>query len=337
MSTHRCDVIEVKLENHENADALSIVRFGGYQCVVKTDDWNDGDLAVYVPPDSLVDTTRPEFSFLKREGRDQERVKVVKLRGVISQGLLIPAPDGVGVGDCCMEHFGVEHYEPPMKSVSTKGEDMAAPPGVYPKYDVENLNRYNQVLAVNEMVVITEKLHGANARFTFKDGEMRCGSRTRWKGYHEQNLWWRALEQNPWIKEWCEYNPTMTIYGEVFGNVQNLKYGANKDTIMVRAFDIWDNIENRWLSWKEVKKTFTCFDSFDCHALNTFDQVWVPVLYEGPFDEDAARELAEGDSSIPGANHHREGVVVCPMEERWEKSVGRVQLKIVGNKYLMKA
>lgn len=333
MSTHRCDVIEVKLEKHENADALSIVRFGGYQCVVKTSDWKDGDLGVYIPPDSLVDTNRPEFSFLKKEGRDQERVKVVKLRGVISQGLLIPAPDGVGVGDCCMEHFGVEHYQPPMKSISSKGEDTNAPSGVYPKYDVENLNRYNQVLTLNENVVITEKIHGANARFTFKDGQMYCGSRTRWKKEYEHNLWWRALAQNPWIRDWCIVNPDLTIYGEVFGNVQDLKYGADKDTVFFRAFDIWHNVENRWLNWLEIPDTFRSV-SIDS---NYFRKVWVPILYEGPFDEEVARELAEGDSMIPDANHHAEGVVVCPMEERWEKSVGRVQLKIVGNRYLMKA
>jgi RNA ligase (TIGR02306 family) len=63
---------------------------------------------------------------------------------------------------------------------------------------------------------------------------------------------------------------------------------------------------------------------------------WAPILYEGPFDEKVARELAEGNSSIPGAKHCAEGVVVRPVVERFDEQVGRVQLKIVSNRYLSK-
>ena len=74
MSNHSCDVVQVKLEEHPNADSLSIVRVGGYQCIVRTEDWKDGDLAVYVPPDSVVPDTEA-FAFLG----DHKRIKVRKL------------------------------------------------------------------------------------------------------------------------------------------------------------------------------------------------------------------------------------------------------------------
>ena len=65
-STHKVEVVKVKLECHPNANALSIVKIYNYQVCCRTDDWKDGDMAAYIPPDSLVDTTRPEFSFLHK-------------------------------------------------------------------------------------------------------------------------------------------------------------------------------------------------------------------------------------------------------------------------------
>ncbi|MBM4258012.1 MAG: hypothetical protein FJ147_19230 [Deltaproteobacteria bacterium] len=74
-STHRVEVVPVQLEAHPNADSLSIVRiFDGYTCCVRTADWQDGQLAAYIPPDSVVDSTRPECAFLA----GHERIKVRK-------------------------------------------------------------------------------------------------------------------------------------------------------------------------------------------------------------------------------------------------------------------
>lgn len=64
-STHRVEVVPVVLERRPGADSLSIVRVvAGYTVCVKTADWRGRALGAYVPPDSLVDTGRPEFAFL---------------------------------------------------------------------------------------------------------------------------------------------------------------------------------------------------------------------------------------------------------------------------------
>src|SRR5437773_1584681 len=65
-STHRAEVVPVVLEKHPNADALSIVKIydGGYQCIVRTEDWVGKDKGVYIQPDSLVPLIQPEFAFL---------------------------------------------------------------------------------------------------------------------------------------------------------------------------------------------------------------------------------------------------------------------------------
>ncbi|MGH9759840.1 MAG: hypothetical protein ACREAC_03250 [Blastocatellia bacterium] len=83
-STHKVEVVPVVLERHPNADTLSVVKvFGGYTVCVRTVDFKDGDLGAYIPPDSVVDSSRPEFAFLA----GHERIKVKRLRGIVSMGL----------------------------------------------------------------------------------------------------------------------------------------------------------------------------------------------------------------------------------------------------------
>jgi RNA ligase (TIGR02306 family) len=319
--THKVEVVRVLIEAHPNADRLDVARIFGFTCCVAKGSFADGQLAAYVQPDSVVDSTRPEFEFLA----GHERIRVKRLRGVVSMGLLLPAPDGAQEGDDLAEHFGVTHYEPPI-SGERVGEVEGGPVGIYaPKYDVESMYRYKILFVPGEPVVATEKIHGANSRYVFAPGERRmyCGSRGEWKAPNPNDIWWKALDRNPWIEEFCRANPGDVLYGEVFGNVQSLRYGAGPGEVFFRAFDVLRNGE-----WRQIGEVIGC-------DLN-LDQ-WVPVVYEGPFDFDALVKLSDGPSMIPGANHFREGIVVRPIPERIDPHQGRVHLKLVGNTYLEKA
>ena len=319
MSTHKCEVVQVELREHPNADALSIADVFGFQCVVRTEDWRDGDLGVYIPPESVV----PDSEEIKALGGMGGRIKAIKLRGVVSMGLLIHAPEGAAIGDDLMDRLGVTHYEPPLP-MSSGGEAEKGPAGHWPHYDVENFRNsaYGSLLVPGEEVVITEKIHGGNSKFVWAEGRQWAGSRKEWKREDAGNLYWQALLQNPWLGEWCRAHPGLAVYGEVFGQVQNLKYGAGRNSIFFAAFDILSE-NGQWLGWD------------DSQAIANGLQ-WVPILYRGAFDADMAKELSEGDSSVPGAKHLREGVVVKPTTERWSQEIGRVQLKIVSSRYLTK-
>lgn len=70
----------------EGADLIEVAEILGWQCVVKKGEFNVGDLVVYVEVDSVM-PEKPEFEFL----RDRKfRVRTIKLRGQISQGLVLP-------------------------------------------------------------------------------------------------------------------------------------------------------------------------------------------------------------------------------------------------------
>lgn len=325
MSTHEIPVVRLdSIEPHPNADSLGLVQIFGWTCAVRLGQFSAGDLCVYIPPDFVVDTTRPEFTFLADGKSNSHRIKVKRLRGTYSQGLVIAAPAGLSENDNAMEQLGIVRYEPP-ENASTGGDNEPGPSGVYaPKYDVESMHRYPSLLTAGEPVVATEKLHGCNGRYVWSSvaGRMYCGSCTGWKAEADKSVWWTALRRNPWIADWCRTNPDVVLYGEVFGQVQGLKYGASSKDAFFAAFDILDH--DRWLSYDEARD-------------RTWHRgiIWAPLVYQGPFDATLLAELADKlDSRWPGARHLAEGIVVRPVVERTDSEVGRVQLKIVSNRYL---
>lgn len=323
LSTHKVEVLRVQLEKHPNADSLSIVNvFGGYPCAVRSSDWKDGELAAYIPPDSVVDTSRPEFAFLQKGVKSQHRIRCVKLRGVPSFGLLIHAPSGSDEGDDVADQLGVIHYEPEMRGLVTSGEAEQAPPSLamVAKYDIDSLRRYASVFVPGETVHITEKIHGANARYAYVDGRMWCGSRGEWK-QTGINIWWNALENHPEIALFCQHHEGYILYGEVYGRVQELRYGV-PGGVRFMAFDVLSPTGQFWNA-DEFRSTVA-----------KFGVPLVPLLGVIPFDFQKIVDHADGPSTVPGADHHREGVVVRPEIERWHQSIGRVALKVVGSEYL---
>ena len=241
MSTHKVDVIEINdVRPHDNAERLEIVPVGGWQAVVKKGAFKPGDMAVYIEPDYTVPTARPEFAFLAKDGRDRHRLKAVRLRGVLSYGLLIPLPPdlaGVGVGANVMADLGIERYEPP---VAMAGADEL-PADQWPKihaskFDIENLQNFPDVLVDGEPVIVTEKIHGANARYVCHDGTFYIGSRTRWLKPEMPHPWKRAADSDGRIESWCRAHPDVVLYGEVYGAVQSLKYGCNAGDVRFVAF-----------------------------------------------------------------------------------------------------
>lgn len=311
MSTHKVEVVPVTLRPHPNADSLSIVQVWGYTVCVRTADWLGVDRGAYIPPDSIVDSTRPEFAFLA----GHERVRVKKLRGVVSMGLLVRAPDGAELGQDVMETLGVKHYEPPPRT-GTGGEAAPAPSIYAPCYDVESARRYWHLFADGEPVIVTEKIHGANGRWLFDGDRLHAGSRTEWKR-EGGSIWWEALERCPWLGNWLRGHPNLVVYGEVFGRVQDLRYGRALD---VAVFDIMDG--STWLDAGEARTV-------------GYGLQWVPVLAETEWRWPDIAQHAEGQSTL--ADHVREGCVVKPLVERTHEEIGRVQLKIVGNGYLERA
>jgi RNA ligase (TIGR02306 family) len=345
MSEHRVEIIEIgEILPHPNPEVtrLELTHVLGWQCCIVKGQFKQGDKAVYLEPDYVVPVSHPSFAFLKKkEGQTQERIRVRKFKGALSQGLLIEVPPELShlpVGTNVIEMLGIERYEPPIEK-STGGVFVGGPSGIYaPNFDVENIQRYMNAFVAGEEVVVTEKLDGANARYVFAkdpDGNWKqfCGSRRHWMDEDDKNIWWMAFRKYPQIGEWCQSNPETILYGEVFGQsrrkceispgkIQILCYGAKQNDIFFAAFAML--YKNDWVDYDVAKA------STDASGVP-----WAPLIYRGPFDI-SLMNLAEGPSTWPGADHIREGICIVPVHERTHHRLGRVILKVVSNTYLEK-
>lgn len=99
-----------KIVKHPNADLLDICNILGWQCITKTGEFKEGDLICYIAIDTVVPEL-PEYEFLRER---KFRVRTIKLRKQISQGLIVPLPNGKWKeGDDITEVLGVKKYEKP--------------------------------------------------------------------------------------------------------------------------------------------------------------------------------------------------------------------------------
>lgn len=320
-STHKVEIVPVALEKHPDSNNLSIVKVFGYTVVVRTDDWKDKKIGAYIKPDSIVDVTRPEFLWLKsKDGRTKERIKVRRLRGILSMGLLVPAPEGSQIGDDVTELLSVEHWEPVYECSSINDRNISAPPLYAPKYDIDAYYRYLDLFKEGEPVYVTEKIHGSNCRLAYYKNKMYVGSRNYWKEESETNIFWRAFRNHPHLETFCKNHEGSIIYGEVYGKVGGFPYDTN-GVPKFRAFDILKGDD--WLNPKD----FILDSCFGLPIVPTIKMEW-------PLNKKELIEMAEGQSLI--GNHVREGVVIKPMEERRHPKLGRVFLKLVGEGYYNK-
>ena len=108
----------VDVQPISGADAIEVATVKGWRVVTKKNEYKVGDLAVYYEIDSFL-PARPEFEFLRKSsfkrlsnGHEGFRLKTIKLRGQISQGLLTKIPEGIlnpQVGDDLTEEIGRAH------------------------------------------------------------------------------------------------------------------------------------------------------------------------------------------------------------------------------------
>ena len=202
------------------------------------------------------------------------------------------------------------------------GDNAKPPKNTPPTYDVEGFKNYPHTFAEGEEVVVTEKIHGSNARYLFDGKKMHVGSKNLWKSEKSTCIWRRALKELPWIEEWCRANPLCTLYGEVVPTQVGYTYGTD-ETFPVKffAFDVLLP-EGRW----EDKKVFEFTVPVNAK---------VPLLYQGPYDEAKIKALVEGKSAVDGKTL-REGIVISSATERTVRGLGRAQLKLKSMKFMEK-
>jgi RNA ligase (TIGR02306 family) len=143
MATFSITVLPIKIEPHPNADALEVARVGDYRSIVRKGSFTNGDMIAYIPegavlPEDLI----AELGLTgKLSGSSCNRVKAVKLRGVLSQGLCYPARKGWKRGQDVTAELGIHKYEPVIPA-GFQGELMSVGGSRTFKYDIENIKNF---------------------------------------------------------------------------------------------------------------------------------------------------------------------------------------------------
>jgi len=322
MSNFKVEVVKVdKVISHSNADRLDLVSLVGmaYQVVSAKDNFQAGDLAFYFPIDSVIpDNFLDEFGIRPYYSK---KLSAAKLRGIFSEGLLVPVWKNFtgNVEDDYTEYFGVTKYEYPIPQ-SLNGE-VEAPIGQYKFPSPEHLKRYRNILNEGEEVVVTEKLHGINFTVLVDDRGVHIGSHNYFWKRNETNknlIYVRAYNENP---ELHKLPINTQVFAEVYG-VQDIKYGLVNGKIDIALFAV--KSDGSFLNYKE----FVAFCEEFCLPR-------VPVLYIGAYSWQVGAQFNNADSVVDKKSI-MEGVVVQPIVERTHPEIGRVVLKLISDRYLLR-
>lgn len=166
MSTFQVSVVRIRaIEPIPDADQIELAVVGDYRSVVGKGQFQSGDLAIYLPEASILTEELVEKLGLtgKLAGPEKNRVKAIRLRGCISQGILM-APglvydaDYLTEGQDLAEILCVAKYEP-LIPAHMQGE-VTNMFGRTLHFDVENFKAWPDVIKDNELVEFSEKVHG---------------------------------------------------------------------------------------------------------------------------------------------------------------------------------
>lgn len=376
MSDFEVKVVRIsEVLQHPNADKLDIVKIGGYNCISgKLEDgssrYKTGDLVVYIPEGAIL----PEWIIDRLglrgmlAGKDKNRVKAVKLRGVVSQGILYPAYNEnnsgkwfiqtieknrflVKEGDDVADDLEITKYVPRVPE-NMSGEVVSLS-SIPVKFDIENIKKYPDVFVEGEEVEFTEKIHGTFCQIGFVPNLthpdlFNCAESGSFfvtsKGLGAQGLVFKNNERN---RNSNIYVKTLLELMKKPGFVDMILHIGLNIRILGEIYG--PGVQDMQYGLKE--KTFRIFDVFydlggdmrHCPVDETaslavqLGLTTVPVLYRGPFSKDKVEEYTSGKTVAGNGCHIREGIVIRPVYNTLDDpQIGRRILKSVSDDYLFR-
>jgi RNA ligase (TIGR02306 family) len=324
-----------------NADNIEQVVVGGWNAITKKGEFKEGDLTVIATTDAVIPEAFSEkmgiTSYLRKGGR----VRTVKLRGVYSECLIIPTKyipgygDRYQDGDDMMEKFGIVKYEPPVKQIqlaSGRKIKWRDNQNFHIYYKFPNLKNVAGMFTEEDLVEITRKIHGTNARYgivrksklsfwdkvkkflriadKWVDYEYIYGSHNCEKGSDSQGFYstdvWRTIAEKYSIKEklWdyiksenAEIGEGIILYGEIYGAGIQKNYEYGLTDIEFVGFDIKLNGEylNTFSAWSLIQ--------------NDLELPYVEILHYGNWSQEIQDKFIF-NNFIEGTKVPHEGIVI---------------------------
>jgi RNA ligase (TIGR02306 family) len=329
----------LEIQHIPSADAIELARINGWQCVVKKGEFEQGSLGVFleidaVPPDLEI------FRFLWRPKTAEEgvkfdrpekfRIRTMKLRGALSQGLLLSTAalglTDVSAGDDVTELLGVTKYEPP--APPNMGGFRANFPDFIPKTDEMRIQSVPEV--TDELhglpYAIALKYDGTSSTFCIdpRDGEFHACGRN-YSLAAGSNYYWRVADKYG-IEAILRKSPHLAIQGEICGpGIQKNRLELKDISLFV--FNIYNIEQAHYLSHHEAHKFITDSGLTPAEVVEIGDA----------FTHDQISLLALAEGKYPNTKNEREGIVIRSIEETYSTILaGRLSFKAISNRFLLK-
>ena len=320
----------------DGADKIELATIDSWKVVVAKDaNHKSGDMVIYCEIDSFL-PIKEEFEFLRKssykkmsDGTEGFRLKTIKLRGQVSQGLILPMSVveytnvQFEVGMDVTNLLGITKYEPPIPA-ELSGKVKGLFPSFLRKTDeerVQNLTKeYENYKSLGRKFYVTEKLDGSSATFYFRNGVFGVCSRNLELLETEGNTFWRVARELK-LEEWLgTLENNVCLQGELVGeSVQGNPYKIKGQTVrFFNGFNV-DTQENiPFLEFVEL--------------IQKMNLTTVPILdYDFTLPETVENMLEYADKkSELNSNFDREGIVVRSYDRT-------ISFKVISNKFLLKS
>lgn len=337
------------VESIPGADAIECIGVLGWKCVSRKGEFKIGDKVVYIEIDSLLPFA-PWSEFLFKgsdvkgaEAKTAYRLRTIKLRGQVSQGLVLPLnvldgkkfptdkrerpiyPFNVGMEVTAI--LGITKYEPAI-SAQLQGLVKGSFPSFIPKTDETRIQAAPSILAeiAGKEVYITTKMDGCSGTFYVNRGEFGVCSRNMEFKPECDNTFMKMAKRYCLAEKMISLNRNIAIQGEVCGpSIQKNRLNLKDHELYI--FNVYDIDGGKYLN---VHEAFNICESLGVKTVPIEHSETAPL-----WTIESLLEKAKG--KYPGTDNHKEGIVIRPVLEcKSEALRGRLSFKVINNEYLLK-
>lgn len=298
-----CFIAQIKsIENIDGADKIQKATVEGWTSIVQKNIYKEGNLVLCITTDAVIPDELAVKWGVKNYLKSGNRVKTIKLRNTYSECIIIPITDDIPnyrhnlrsltEGKDLMNDLNIFKYEPPeiiIRDNKGKTHKYHQNPNfsIYSKFP--NLKNTPDLFEENELVIVTRKLHGTNARYgivkkskiTLLDrikkffgnkwayheyiyGSHKVEKGSDSQGFYSTDIWKEVadrldIKNTLWKfvkKEYIDFIPdSIILYGEILGpGVQGDKYSYNLIHKHFYGFDI--EINKWYLNYNDMYNMF---------------------------------------------------------------------------------
>jgi len=332
----------------EDADRIELAQVNDWYVIVKKGEFKVDDFVVYIEIDSLLPSDNPAFDFMEKY---KYRVKTIRMRGIYSQGLIMPfsiidTPEsnlmesGIQVGDDVTELLHITKYEPP-ETFDSSGHQSQWNNST-PKTDEERIqnlgSKYTFLQSIDDEWVQSVKLDGTSVSYQLIDGEFRVFSHNCELKDGQGSIWEWAIENDveSKMRKYCKSHgipEDIALQGEMVGpGIQQNR--QNYETKTVKFFYIFNRSTQRYFEYQEFTEAIKSEMEFDT----------VPIL-DAHFriSNYSVKDLLDmADEYDKNSTTRQEGFVFYARNNYYDlynkprsNPMGRVSFKVKSNKYVL--